>query len=81
MQTQLRELENVEAQLLERVYDYKEQEDREQEEQAKEVTFEFKQERMDPRRPLIKWERVIATKKRNEIAKQTKMISLIKGFD
>jgi hypothetical protein len=41
--------------------------------------MDFKRERMDPRRPIIQWERSVNTKKRNELAKKTRMIN--KGKD
>ena len=43
--------------------------------EAKEVTMEFKLERMDPRRPIIVWEKSVNTRKRNELAKKTRMIN------
>ena len=72
-------MENVEGQLLPKIYDYKEIADKEDEQEAREVTMDFKRERMDPRRPIIQWERSVNTKKRNELAKKTRMIN--KGKD
>lgn len=43
----------MEAQLLPKIFDYKEAAYKEEDEEAKEVTMKFKQERMDPRRPII----------------------------
>ena len=79
VQNQLKDLENVEGQLLPKIYDYKEIADKEDEQEAREVTMDFKRERMDPRRPIIQWERSVNTKKRNELAKKTRMIN--KGKD
>jgi hypothetical protein len=41
--------------------------------------MKFKLERMDPRRPIIQWERSVNTKKRNELSRKTRMIN--KGKD
>ena len=79
VQNQLKDLENVEGQLLPKIYDYKEIADKEDEKEAREVTMDFKRERMDPRRPIIQWERSVNTKKRNELARKTRMIN--KGKD
>jgi hypothetical protein len=55
--------------------------EKEDAEEAKDVTFEFKRQRMDPMRPVIKWERSVNLKKRNELAKRTRMINRGKDAD
>ena len=79
IQTQLKDLENVEATLLPKLYDYKELAERNDTQEAREVTMDFKRQRMDPRRPVIQWEKSVNTKRRNELARMTRMIN--KGKD
>jgi hypothetical protein len=79
VQTQLKELENIEGQLLSKIYDYKEAATKEETEEAREVAIKFKLERMDPRRPIIQWEKSVNTRRRNELSRKTRMIN--KGKD
>ena len=37
--------------------------------------MKFKLERMDPRRPIINWERSVNAKRRNELSRKTRMIN------
>jgi hypothetical protein len=64
---------------LPKIYDYREAAYKEESQEAREVTMKFKLERMDPRRPIIKWERSMNNKIRNELSKKTRMIN--KGKD
>ena len=61
------------------IYDYREIIEQEQLEEAHEVAFEFKSERMDPRRPILAWEQSVNIKRRNNLVRKTRLIN--KGKD
>ena len=65
--------------MLGHILDYKENILNEEEQEAKEVTIEFKKDTLDPSRPIVQWERVLNVKKRNELGRKTRMIN--KGKD
>ena len=48
--------ENIKRELLPQIFDYREHIENELLDEAHEVAFDFKSERMDPRRPILAWE-------------------------
>lgn len=79
VQSKFSQLEGIAPEVLGHILDYKENILNEEEQEAKEVTIEFKKDTLDPSRPIVQWERTLNVKKRNELNRKTRMIN--KGKD
>lgn len=79
VQQKLQQLEGIAPEVMGHILDYKENILHEEEQEAQDVTIEFKKDTLDPTRPIVTWERKLNMKKRNELNMKTRMIN--KGKD
>ena len=61
------------------IYEYREAIERQQHQEAQDVAYQFKIERMNLKRPIIGWENKANIKRRNDLMRKTKLIN--KGKD
>ena len=81
VQVQMKDIETTQPALMQKVFDYKEHTQLQQDRESEEVTKEFRKSRLDTGRPEIGWERAINIKKRQRIIKEIKMVNKGKGMD
>ena len=75
VQIQMKDIESTQPALLRKVFKDKEDTEKTQYQESKEVTKEYKRQRMDTCRPEIGWEMAINIKKRQKIIKEIKMVN------
>lgn len=81
VQVQMKDIESTQPALMQKVFNYREITQLQQDRESKEVTKEFRKSRMDTGRPEIGWERAINIKKRQNVIKEIKMVNKGKGSD
>lgn len=77
----MRDMENVEPALLQQNFDYHEKGEMEAREEARDAMKEYRIDKCDPSRPVIKWEKSVQTKRKNEIVRQIRMINIGKEIN
>ena len=75
VQVQMKDIESTQPALMKKVFNYREITQLQQDRESKEVTKEYKKQRMDTCRPEIGWEMAINIKKRQKIIKEIKMVN------